>query len=158
MIVASGATLAPGSAAAPMGAMKLLGDLTLAPGSSYRVAASADGQHSSVQAGGKATLAGSVLHVGANGNYAPSTTYTVLTAGGACSRFDTVSSDLAFLTPTLAYDGQRVDLVIKAKEVPGDNGGNRPIEFADAANTGNQRAVARALQSLPGTARCTAAS
>ena len=42
-----------------------------------------------------------------------------------------------------------MDLVIKAKEVPGDNGGNRPIEFADAANTGNQRAVARALQSLP---------
>ena len=33
--------------------------------------------------------------------------------------------------------------------MPGDNGGNRPIEFADAANTGNQRAVARALQSLP---------
>ena len=31
VIVASGATLAPGSAAAPMGAMKLLGDLTLAP-------------------------------------------------------------------------------------------------------------------------------
>ena len=100
-----------------------------------------------------------MLHVGANGNYAPSTTYTVLTAGGGVQgRFDTVSSDLAFLTPTLAYDGQRVDLVIKAKEVPGDNGGNRPIEFADAANTGNQRAVARALQSLPRTARCTAAS
>ena len=98
-----------------------------------------------------------MLHVGANGNYAPSTTYTVLTAGGVQGRFDTVSSDLAF-TPTLAYDGQRVDLVIKAKEVPGDNGGNRPIEFADAANTGNQRAVARALQSLPATARCTAAS
>ena len=96
-----------------------------------------------------------MLHVGANGN---STTYTVLTAGGVQNRFDTVSSDLAFLTPTLAYDGQRVDLVIKAKEVPGDNGGNRPIEFADAANTGNQRAVARALQSLPRTARCTAAS
>ena len=91
VIVASGATLAPGSAAAPMGAMKLLGDLTLAPGSSYRVAASADGQHSSVQAGGKATLAGSVLHVGANGNYAPSTTYTVLTAGGACRAASTRS-------------------------------------------------------------------
>ena len=27
----------------------------------------ADGQHSSVQVGGKATLAGSVVHVGANG-------------------------------------------------------------------------------------------
>ena len=40
-----------------------------------------------------------------------------------------------------------MDLVIKAKEVPGDNGGNRPIEFADAANTGNQRAVARAQSS-----------
>ncbi|MBR8653872.1 autotransporter domain-containing protein [Achromobacter sp. Marseille-Q0513] len=150
VIVASGATLAPGNAATPMGTMTLRGDLIFAPGSSYRVAASADGQHSRVDAAGQATLAGSVLHVGANGNYAPSTTYTILTAGGGVQgRFDTVSSNLAFLTPTLAYEGQRVDLVVKTKEVPGDNGGNRPIEFADAAGTGNQRAVARALQSLP---------
>lgn len=158
-VVLTSGMLAPGNAARPMGTMKLRGDLSFGQYASYRVAASPDGQHSSVQVGGKATLAGSVVHVGANGSYAPSTTYTILTAdGGVQGRFGKVSSNLAFLNPTLAYDDHRVDLVIKTKEVPTDDGGTRPIEFADAGNTSNQRAVARALQSLPRTARCTAAS
>lgn len=149
-VVLTSGILAPGNAARPMGTMKLRGDLSFGQYASYRVAASADGQHSSVQVGGKATLAGSVVHVGANGSYAPSTTYTILTAdGGVQGRFGKVSSNLAFLNPTLAYDDHRVDLVIKTKEVPTDDGGTRPIEFADAGNTSNQRAVARALQSLP---------
>lgn len=63
-------------------------------------------------------------------------------------RFDQVSSNLAFLTPSLAYGSNQVDLTVQLKQVPGD-GGTRPIEFADAAFTGNQRSVARALQSLP---------
>lgn len=149
-VVLTSGMLAPGNAARPMGTMKLRGDLSFGQYASYRVAASPDGQHSSVQVGGKATLAGSVVHVGANGSYAPSTTYTILTAdGGVQGRFGKVSSNLAFLNPTLAYDDHRVDLVIKTKEVPTDDGGTRPIEFADAGNTSNQRAVARALQSLP---------
>ena len=150
-VVLTSGMLAPGNAARPMGTMKLRGDLSFGQYASYRVAASPDGQHSSVQVGGKATLAGSVVHVGANGSYAPSTTYTILTAdGGVQNRFGKVSSNLAFLNPTLAYDDHRVDLVIKTKEVPTDDGGTRPIEFADAGNTSNQRAVARALQSRQG--------
>lgn len=147
--IASGATLSPGNAAAPFGRMNLQGDLNFQPGSTYRVATAADGQHSSVQVAGTANLAGSVVQIGQNGNYAPSTSYTILTAGnGALGRFDSVSSNLAFLTPSLSYDSNKVDLVVNLKEVPGD-GGTRPIEFADAAVSGNQRAVARALQSLP---------
>ena len=81
-VVLTSGMLAPGNAARPMGTMKLRGDLSFGQYASYRVAASPDGQHSSVQVGGKATLAGSVVHVGANGSYAPSTTYTILTADG----------------------------------------------------------------------------
>ncbi|MFD4840088.1 DUF6850 family outer membrane beta-barrel protein [Achromobacter sp. NPDC058515] len=149
--VASGALLSPGNAAAPFGRMNLLGDLNFKPGSAYRVATAADGQHSSVHVAGTANLAGSVVQLAQNGNYAPSTTYAILTAGnGVQGRFDAVSSNLAFLTPSLSYGSNKVDLVVNLKDVPGDNGGGtRPIEFADAAFTGNQRAVARALQSLP---------
>lgn len=170
--IGSGATLSPGNAATPLGSMNVAGDLTFKPGATYRVATAANGQSSSVRVAGTATLDGSVVQVGENGNYAPSTTYTILAANnGVQGRFDTVSSNLAFLTPSLSYDANRVDLVVKLKEVPseggggdngngngngngggGDNGsggGTRPIEFADAAVTGNQRGVARALQSLP---------
>lgn len=147
--VGSGATLSPGTAATPFGRLNVLGNLNLLQGASYRVAATADGQHSSVNVSGVANLAGSVLHMGQNGTYAPSTTYTILTAGGGVQgRFDQVSSNLAFLTPSLAYGSNQVDLTVQLKQVPGD-GGTRPIEFADAAFTGNQRSVARALQSLP---------
>lgn len=151
LVMGAGGALAPGNAATPFGHLSVRGNLTMAPGASYRVAASADGQHNSVNVTGIANVAGSVLHMGQNGSYAPSTTYTILTAGGGVQgRFDNVSSNLAFLTPSLAYGGNKVDLTVQLKEVPGNgNGGTRPIEFADAAVTGNQRAVARALQSLP---------
>lgn len=147
--IASGATLAPGSANLPTGRMNVQGDLTFQPGSVFRVATTPDGMASSVRVAGSASLAGSVVHIGQNGNYAPSTTYTILTAdNGVLGRFDSVSSNLAFLTPSLAYDSQRVDLVVSLKQVPSDDGGSRPIQFVDAAASGNQRAVARALQSL----------
>lgn len=156
LTIGSGATLSPGNATTPFGRLNVLGNLNLMPGAAYRVAAAADGQHSSVNVAGIANLAGSVLHMGQNGSYAPSTTYTILTAGGGVQgRFDGVSSNLAFLTPSLAYGSNQVDLSVQLKQVPdtgtgnGGDGGTRPIQFADAAVTGNQRAVARALQSLP---------
>lgn len=146
--VGSGATLSPGNAASPLGRMNLLGDLTFQPGSTYRVASTAGGQNSSVHVAGTAKLAGSVVQMAQNGTYAPSTTYAILIAGnGVQGRFDAVSSNLAFLAPSLSYGDNRVDLVVDLKDVP-DGGGTRPIQFADAAVTGNQRAVARALQSL----------
>ncbi|WP_241560808.1 autotransporter domain-containing protein [Bordetella avium] len=150
LIVGSGGTLAPGNAATPFGQLSVLGNLVMLPGASYRVAAAADGQHSRVKVTGVANVAGSVLHMGQNGSYAPSTTYTILSAdGGVQGRFDSVSSNLAFLTPSLAYGSKQVDLTVQRKQVPDAGGGTRPIEFADAAFTGNQRSVARALQSLP---------
>ncbi len=154
LLLGSGATLSPGNAATPFGQLNVLRNLTMAPGSSLSVSAAADGRHSSVNVTGIASVAGSVLHMGPSGSYAPSTTYTILTAGGGVQgRFDDVSSNLAFLTPSLAYGSNQVDLTVQLKQVPdtgnGNGGSTRPIEFADAAFTGNQRSVARALQSLP---------
>ncbi|MBO1012096.1 autotransporter domain-containing protein [Achromobacter sp. SD115] len=211
--IGAGATLAPGNAASPHGRLNLLGDLNFKPGAAYRVATTAGGLHSSVHVAGTARLAGSVVQLAENGNYAPSTTYAILTADhGVQGRFDAVSSNFAFLSPSLNYDANKVNLVVSLKQVPDNggtppvdggtppvdggtppvdggtppvdggtppvdggtppvdggtppvnggtppvdggtppvDGGTRPIEFADAAVTGNQRAVARALQSLPG--------
>ncbi len=158
--VGSGATLAPGNAATPYGQMALTGDLNFKPGASYRVATDASGLSSSVRVTGAASLAGTVVQLAQNGNYAPSTSYAILRAdNGVRGQFDAVSSNLAFLTPSLSYGANQVNLVVDLKQVPVDNGngggtgggdgGTRPIEFADAAVSGNQRAVARALQSLP---------
>lgn len=143
-----GAVLAPGNAGTPMGTLTVNGNLTFAAGSAYQVqtdAASMTGDK--VHVTGTAGLAGSVVHLGPNGNYAASTTYTILTADqGLNGTFDSVSSNLAFLAPALAYNGNDVNLLINLKQAPNGPGS---IRFADAAFTGNQRSVANALQSLP---------
>ncbi|WP_197424828.1 autotransporter outer membrane beta-barrel domain-containing protein [Bordetella sp. N] len=174
--LASGGTLSPGTAAIPVGTLAVNGDLTFAPGSAYRVDAGPGTSTDSVHVTGAANLAGSVLHVGASGDYAASTLYKILRAdGGLNGRFDSVSSNLAYLAPTLSYDAHDVTMDVELKRVPvdpGDGGGDagggsgetgsgggetgagsgtptRPIRFADLAMTGNQRSVANALQSLP---------
>ena len=161
----AGATLSPGTAASPVGALKVNGDLTFLAGSTYRVDATADGRNDTVHAMGAANLAGSVLHIGAGGTYAASTAYSILSAdGGLRGQFDGVSSNLAFLDPKISYSGNDVVMTVNLKTVPvtpgtppasggtgGAEGGSRPIEFADLAASGNQRSTARALQSLPTT-------
>lgn len=177
----AGATLSPGTTATPVGTLQVNGDLTFDANSTYRVDATADGRSDKVHALGVANLAGSVLHVGSGGTYAASTAYTILTADGGLngSKFTGVSSNLAFLDPKLAYNGNDVVLKVDLKTVPvdpgtppvdpatppvdtgtppaapggssGSGGATRPIEFADLAVTSNQRSTARALQSLPTT-------
>ncbi|HTK02929.1 MAG TPA: autotransporter domain-containing protein, partial [Bordetella sp.] len=163
-VLASGATLAPGNATAPAGSLSVNGDLSFGSGSAYRVTAGPGlASNTFVHVSGTATLAGSVVHVGPEGNYAASSTFRILSADrGLHGTFDSVSSNFAFLNPTLGYTANDVDLRIDMKQVavnpPPGNGtgpagdqGSRPIRFADAAVTGNQRAVANALQSLPTT-------
>ncbi|WP_454688529.1 autotransporter domain-containing protein [Achromobacter aloeverae] len=165
--IAFGATLSPGNAATPMGTLRVNGDLTFMPGATLRVQTAADGSHGSVHVAGTASLAGSVVDLGQDGTYAASTSYTILTAdNGVRGAFGAVSSNLAYLTPSLAYRANDVDLLMQLKQVPDeggsdngggsdsgggsdDGGGTRPIRFADLAATHNQRAVANALQSLP---------
>ncbi|WP_434643115.1 autotransporter domain-containing protein [Achromobacter piechaudii] len=156
-VLQSGATLAPGQTG---GALRVAGDLTFSPGSIYHVMADSQSSASTrVDVTGTANLAGSVVHIGPDNGFQTQRTYTVLTAGAINGRFDSVTSNYAFLDPALSYDAQNVTLQLGRKQVPVDpvtpgNPGNpetptRPIAFADAAQTGNQRAVANALDSLP---------
>jgi outer membrane autotransporter protein len=153
--VGSGATVSPGTTATPIATMNVAGNITFAPGSTYRVNTTIAGAHDSIHATGTASLAGSVVSLGENGNYAASTSYRILTAdNGVSGTFNNVASNLAFLTPSLVYDAHNVDLLVQLKQTGGggDNGGGGgtlPIQFADLAQSLNQRATANGLQSLP---------
>ncbi|WP_445658995.1 autotransporter domain-containing protein [Achromobacter sp. NCFB-sbj8-Ac1-l] len=171
LVVAAGGRVAPGN---PLGTLTVTGNLTLAPGSVYLVDVDSGSSASDrLAVGGTATLGGSVVHVGPDGNFSTSRDYVIVTAaGGVTGSFQSVASQYAFLEPQLRYDANAVTLRMPLKQVPGDpgagnggnegnggeggsggNGGNgggtRPIRFADAAQTRNQRAVANAVQTLP---------
>lgn len=147
----SGAILAPGNLG---GVLTVAGDLTLLPGSIYQVAADpASSASARVAVTGAANLAGSVVHIGPEGGFDSTRQYTILTAGAINGQFDTVSSKYAYLDPTLQYAAQNVTLQLERKQVPVNPVDPatppRPISFADAAQSSNQRAVANALDSLP---------
>ncbi|MNK82754.1 Extracellular serine protease precursor [compost metagenome] len=147
----SGATLAPGQAG---GTLTVAGNLTFSPGSVYQVAVDSQSSASSrVVINGTANLAGSAVHIGPDGGFQTRREYTILTAGAINGQFDTVSSNYAYLDPVLHYDTNNVVMQLARKQVPVNPGSSgtptRPIAFADAAQSGNQRAVADALDSLP---------
>ncbi|WP_275299979.1 autotransporter domain-containing protein [Achromobacter insuavis] len=168
VIVASGGVIAPGNS---IGTLHVSGNLTLAPGSVYQVEVDSNSTASDrIAVGGTATLGGSVVHIGPDGNFSATRDYVIVTAaGGVAGSFQSVASNYAFLEPQLSYGANAVTLRMPLKQVPGgpgagngENGGNggnggngssgggtRPIRFADAANTRNQRAAANAVQSLP---------
>ncbi|MCZ8393582.1 autotransporter outer membrane beta-barrel domain-containing protein [Achromobacter xylosoxidans] len=115
---------------------------------------------------GSATLTGATVQVLATpGAYAESTVYNILHAGGTFNgtRFAGVTSDLAYLAPTLSYSAndQDVNLTLTRKQVqpggdpslPGpDSGGNppaRPIRFADLVSGRNAVAAANAVDGMP---------
>ncbi|UAN02131.1 autotransporter outer membrane beta-barrel domain-containing protein [Achromobacter mucicolens] len=162
----NGATLAPGAAGTTL---NVAGDLTFSPGSVYQVRADSQSSASSrVVVSGTANLAGSAVHVGPDGGFQTRREYAILSAGTVNGQFNSVSSNYAFLDPALRYDGQNVLMQLGRKQVPVTpetpetpvtpvtpvtpsvpETPTRPIAFADAAQTGNQRAVANALDSLP---------
>ncbi|MFC5392892.1 autotransporter domain-containing protein [Bosea vestrisii] len=121
--VASGATVAPGNS---IGTLTVSGNVAFASGSTYQVEINAAGQSDRIVASGSATLSGGTVQVLAeSGNYAASTSYTILTAsGGVSGAFTSVTSNLAFLTPSLAYDSQNVTLTMTRNDTSfGPDGG-----------------------------------
>jgi outer membrane autotransporter protein len=135
--VASGGIMAPGNS---IGTLTVGGNVSFAPGSLYLVEANAAGQSDRISASGRATLSGGTVQVLAQfGNFAPQTTYTILTAaGGLTGTFAAVSSNLAFLTASLSYDANDVFLTL-----------TRNAFFVSQAANANQRSVAAALDTSP---------
>ncbi|HEY9275528.1 autotransporter-associated beta strand repeat-containing protein, partial [Achromobacter sp.] len=138
--VAAGGTLAPGNS---IGTLTVDGDLVIEKGARYAVETNPQGTDADlVHVTGSATInGGSVAHIGIDGDYALGSVYTILRADGALSgRFDTVTSDYAFLMPRLQYDygAGRVSLELARSATA----------MASAAATRNQRAAAGAIDSI----------
>jgi len=127
LVVRPGATVAPGNS---IGTLTVNGNVTFLPGSFYQVEANAAGQSDKILASGAAALSGGTVQVLAeNQAYARQTRYTILTAnGGVTGTFAGVTSNLAFLTPTLSYDPDDVFLTLNRND----------ITFASVAQTPNQ--------------------
>jgi uncharacterized protein with beta-barrel porin domain len=97
---------------------------------------------------GTVNLTGSVLRVLAeDGTYNASTDYIIIDNDGAdavTGTFGTVTSNLAFLTPSVIYNGgDGNDVVLTMTLV------NNVIDFCSVAQTPNQCNVARALDQFP---------
>jgi outer membrane autotransporter protein len=150
--VAGGGTIAPG-AAVPFATLSSGGVVVFQPGSTYRVNVNAAGKNDKL-ATASATLNGAAVNVLAqNGTYAPSTRYTILTTLngglGGTNTFGNVTTNLAFLTPSLSYDANDVFLTLATNGGGGGGGGTGGLGFANVALTRNQRAVAGALDASP---------
>jgi fibronectin-binding autotransporter adhesin len=151
LAVASGGTVAPGNS---IGTLNVSGNVAFAAGSTYQVEVNAAGQSDKITASGKATITGGTVQVLAeNGNYAASTSYTILTAtGGVTGSFTSVTSNLAFLTPSLSYGGTNVTLTMTRNETGfgpgGDIGGNGGTASTYIAQTRNQGFIANAAEAL----------
>ncbi len=136
--VANGGNLAPGSS---IGTLTVTGNASFAPGAIFTINVSPHSA-SKLAVAGTAILTGGTVQVLAGGTgFAPSTQYTILTATGGLggTTFGDVTSDLAFLTPTLSYDPNDVFLTLDVNATA----------FPSVAITPNQRAVAVALAQSP---------
>ena len=104
--VATVGTVAPGNS---IGTLNVSGNFAQ-QGGVYQVEANAQGQADRINVGGTAAIQGnSTVQVLAQpGNYGRSTTYTILRAtGGVAGTYSGVSSNFAFLTPSLSLRRQR---------------------------------------------------
>jgi outer membrane autotransporter protein len=154
--VSSAGTIAPGNS---IGTLTVAGNASFAPGSIYQVEANAAGQSDKIVAGGAAALnGGSVQVLAQNGTYARKTTYTILTAsGGVSGTFAGVTSNFAFLTPTLTYDANDVFLNLfqsafaAGAQTPNQYAVGTTLDRANASATGDFSSVLDALSVLSNT-------
>src|SRR5262249_10318122 len=136
-LVSNGAVLTPGNS---IGTLNVTGNFSQV-GGVYQVEANAAGQADRINVGGTATITGgATVQVQAQpGNYGRSTTYTIVrAAGGVIGTYSGVTSNFAFLTPSLSYDANDVFLTLSM----GDDAFSSP---SFVALTPNQRAVGRVL-------------
>jgi fibronectin-binding autotransporter adhesin len=136
-VVTSDGTLAPGNS---IGTLNVAGDVTFAAGSVYEVEVNADGRSDQIIATGQALIEGGTVQVLAEaGTYRPFTEYVIIEAeGGVEGEFEEVTSNYAFLVPTLEYDEDAVRLQLVRNNV----------DFAEVAETANQASTGAAVESL----------
>jgi len=126
-------TIAPGNS---IGTLNVTGNIAFNTGSIYEAEVNAAGQADKIAATGTAAInGGSVRVLAGSGNYAPATTYTILTAnGGRTGTFtEGVTSNLAFLDPSLSYDANNVYLTMTRNDISFQNVGVTPNQVAAGA-------------------------
>lgn len=122
-----------------LGVAQVNGDLSFGQRASLVYGVNADGSSAPITVSGTANLAGATLRVQPTpGQYPWQSQYTVLTAGTVNGTFAQVTSDYAFLTPTLSYTSTSVGLAYTRND----------IAFEHYAQTGNGAAAARSVGSL----------
>ncbi|VVN10447.1 hypothetical protein PS619_03796 [Pseudomonas fluorescens] len=122
-----------------LGRATIVRDLNMASTATLAYGVNADGSSAPVQVGGIANLNGATLAVNpGSGTYPWQSHYTVLQAAQVNGTFGKVSSDYAFLTPTLAYTPTQVDLTYTRNDVA----------FNEFATTGNGSNAANSLASI----------
>ncbi|HEX9559021.1 MAG TPA: autotransporter domain-containing protein, partial [Reyranella sp.] len=139
-LVLNGGIVAPGNS---IGTLTVNGSFVQNAGSVYQVEANSAGQSDRINVNGPATINGASVQVLAqSGTYARNTTYTILSAtAGVTGAYSGVSSNFAFLTPSLSYDANNVYLLLFQKAGA----------FAAGAQTPNQYAVGTALDQVNAT-------
>jgi fibronectin-binding autotransporter adhesin len=140
VVVQTGGQVTPGNSP---GTLTVAGDFTFASGSTYQVEVLPTGEHDLIVVGGATTIQTganvAVLAGGPASQYARLSQYGILTsAGGITGRFSSVTSDMAFLTPSLTYTTNAVRLNLVRND----------IRFASFATTSNQARVAGAAEAL----------
>ncbi|KAF1012638.1 MAG: Extracellular serine protease [Pseudomonas fluorescens] len=122
-----------------LGTASIARDLTFSNSATLAYGVNADGTSAPVQVGGTAFLNGATLAVNpGSGTYPWQSHYTVLQAGAINGTFGKVTSDYAFLTPTLDYSPTQVGLTYTRNDVA----------FNQFATTGNGASAANSLASL----------
>lgn len=122
-----------------LGTATITHDLTMGSGSTLAYGVNADGSSAPIQVGGTANLNGATLAVNpGSGTYPWQSHYTVLQAASVNGTFGKVTSDYAFITPTLAYTPTQVDLTYTRNDVA----------FNEFAVTGNGSRAANSVASL----------
>ena len=159
-VTVAGGTVRPGEVS-PFSTLHVTGDVTFNGSPLFIVNVNAAGDTSKLAVGGTAKLAGGVRVDTGGHAFAPSTPYTILTAAGGLggTTFNSVTSNLAFLTPSLSYDPNNVFLTLVCNDPTacgstggGTTSGGTPgtgFGFAKVAQTRNQAAVATALDRGP---------
>jgi autotransporter-associated beta strand protein len=128
-------TVSPGNS---IGTLSISGAYTQGAGSTYQVEVNSAGLGDRITVAGAPGTAilngGTVQVIAAPGTYGHTTTYTILSAtGGVTGAFAGVTSNFAFLKPSLSYDADDVFLLLTRSS------------FSGGALTPNQHAVGTAL-------------